>query len=94
MMNGYIQAILNYPMEAIDGEQVLDALFEYYDSNRKLDSQEIRAAYDRFYEQINHKPIREIIEFELPLYGVVHQYEIRAFKEGVKVGVLLANELK
>ena len=94
MMNGYIQAILNYPMESIDGEQVLDALLEYYDSNRKLDSQEIRAAYDLFYEQINHKPIREIIEFELPLYGLVHEYEIRGFKVGVKVGVMLANELK
>lgn len=94
MMNGYIQAILDYPMETIDGEQVLDALFEYYDSNRRLDSQEIRAAYDLFYEQINHKPIREIIEFELPLFSLVSQYEIRGFKEGVKVGVMLANELK
>lgn len=94
MMNAYIQAILDYPMETIDGEQVLDALFEYYDSNRKLDGQEIRAAYNLFYEQINHKLIREIIEFELPMFSLVNQYEIRGFKEGVKVGVMLASELK
>ena len=92
-ITGYIDAIMRFPMETVDGEQVLDALFEYYDSNRKLDSKEIRAAYERFYEQINHKPIREIIPFELPLFALVNQYEIRGFKEGVKVGLMLANEL-
>lgn len=93
-IKGYVEAILKHPIETVDGEEVLGALFEYYDSNRKLDSQEIREAYDAFYEQINHKPIKEIIQFELPLFGLVQQYEVRGFKEGVKVGLMLANELK
>lgn len=93
-IKGYIDALKRYPMEGIDGREVLDILFEYYDTQRRIDSEEIRVEYEKLYEQINHKSIREITQIELPLHELVGQYEMRGFKEGVKVGIRLLDELK
>lgn len=92
-ITGYVNALMNYPMEEINGREVLGILFEYYDTQRRIDSEEIRAEYDKLYEQINHKPIREITQIELPLHELISFYETRGFKEGIKVGVMLAKEL-
>ena len=92
-LSGYVKAIMDYPMEHIDGGSVLEILFEYYDTQRRIDSDEIRTRYNKLYEQINHKPIKEITEIEMPMYWLISEYEARGFKEGVKVGLMLANEL-
>lgn len=90
----YVSAMLNTPMKAIDGKEVLSVLFKTYDSVREFDGNDIVSAYERLYETINHKPINEITEIEISLHELVMEYEKRGFKEGVKVGLLLANELK
>lgn len=38
-MDGYIAALLNYPMEGVDSSEVLDALFWHYDTKRCIDSE-------------------------------------------------------
>ena len=75
------------------GSSVLEILFEYYDTQRRIDSDEIRARYNKLYEQINHRPIKEITEIEMPMYWLISEYEARGFKEGVKVGLILSEEL-
>lgn len=93
-LSGYVKAIMDYPMENIDGSSVLEILFEYYDTQHRIDGEQIRAEYNKLYEQINHKSIHEITEIEMPLYELINLYEMRGFKEGVKVGLLLVEELK
>ncbi len=92
-ISGYVNAIRDYPMESVDGAEVLNILYEHYMFDRKTDSKEIREAYSRLYEKINHMPIREISLIEWPLNELVTQFEMRGFKEGVKVGIKLAVEI-
>lgn len=92
-ISGYVNALMNHRMEGIDGKEVLDILFEYYDTQRRIDGEEIRSEYNKLYEQINHRSIHEITEIEMPLYELINLYEMRGFKEGVKVGLILSNEL-
>ena len=92
-INGYVKAIQDYPIESVDGAEVLNILYEHYTFDRKTDSKEIREAYSRLYEKINHKSIQEISLIEWPLNELVTQFEMRGFKEGVKVGLMLAEEV-
>ena len=93
-INGYVKAIRDYPMESVDGAEVLNILYEHYMFDRKTDSLEIREAYSRLYEKINHMPIREISLIEWPLTELVTPFEMRGFKEGVKVAIRLLGELE
>ena len=93
-ISGYVKAIQNYPMESVDGAEVLNILYEHYMFDRKTDSKEIREAYSRLYEKINNKSIQEISLIEWPLNELVTQFVMRGFKEGVKVGIRLLDELK
>ena len=81
-------------MESADGGWITNIVFEHYIFGHKTDSLKIREAYSRLYEKINHMPIREISLIEWPLTELVTQFEMRGFKEGVKVGVRLLYELK
>ena len=93
-ISAYINALINYPMERIDGQKVIDVLYDFYDSQRFVADEKLLSEYNVLYEQINHKSIREITEIELPLHRLINQYEMRAFREGIKIGLLLANELR
>lgn len=93
-ISGYIKAILDYHMEPIDGQTILDALYDHYTEARKSDSEEINCRYKELYEAMNGKTLKEIGEIERPVYFLTTSFESRGFKEGVKVGVRLANEVK
>ena len=58
-----------------------------------IQSAVLTAKLERIYEKINHKPIEEITGIEHALYELINLYEMRGFKEGIKVGLLLAHEL-
>ena len=85
-LDTYIQA---HPFDSGDSdcESVLDQLYQAYDN------EQIRADFHALYQAMNGKTLREMDEIIYPVCTLCRDHEKVGFWEGVKVGMLLANEL-
>lgn len=68
-------------------------LYECYNENNPFDSERILADFHALYEAMNGKTLREMDEIVYPVCTLCRDHERAGFVEGVKVGVLLAQEL-
>lgn len=77
-----------------DGDSVLTMLYECYNESNPFDNDQIRADFHALYELMNGKPLREIDEIIYPVCTLCRDHERSGFVDGVKVGVLLSDELQ
>ena len=83
-----------HPPNFNDGDSVLTMLYECYNEANPFDSEQIRADFHALYEVMNGKTLREMDEIVYPVCTLCRDHEKTGFLEGVKVGFLLAHEIK
>ena len=76
-----------------DGESVLTMLYECYNENNPYDNEQIRADFNELYQQMNGMPLREMDQIVYPVCRLCRDHERAGFVEGIRLGVLLAQEL-
>ena len=77
-----------------DADSVLGFLCgAYYDQNCNSDSEEIKQAFEDLYEAMNGKTLREKDEVIYAVCCLCLGHQQTGFVDGVKLGVLLSQEL-
>ena len=76
-----------------DGESVLTMLYECYNENNPYDNEQIRSDFNELYRQMNDMPLREMDQIVYPVCRLCRDHEKAGFIEGIRLGVLLAQEL-
>lgn len=97
MMERYIRALQEYAQshksDFGDGESVLTLLYEAYSDNNRMDNAQIKADFKELYRQLESKDLQEMDQILDPVCILCRDHERAGFVEGVKVGVMLAQEL-
>ena len=97
-MKTYLEAIKSHiksqPPNFGDGESVLTMLYECYNENNLYDNEQIKADFEELYRQMNGMPLREIDQIVYPVCRLCRDHERSGFVEGIKLGILLTEELQ
>ena len=77
-----------------DADSVLGFLCgAYYDQNCNSDTEEIKQAFEDLYEAMNNKTLREKDEVIYAVCRLCRSHQQTGFVDGVKLGILLSQEL-
>ena len=76
-----------------DGESVLTMLYECYNESNPYDNEQIRADFNDLYQQMNGMLLREMDKIIYPVCRLCRDHERAGFVAGIRLGVLLAQEL-
>ena len=85
--------IAEHPPNFGDGESVLTMLYECHNENNPYDNEQIRADFNELYQQMNGMPLREVDNIVYPVCRLCRDHEKVGFIEGIRLGVLLAQEV-
>ena len=89
-LKAYIE---KYPPNFGDGESVLTMLYECYNENNPYDNEQIKTDFNELYRQMNGMPLREMDNIIYPVCKLCRDHEKSGFIEGIRLGVLLAQEM-
>ena len=96
-MKKYIETLKAYieqhPTNCGDADSVLEMLYECHNENSPYDNEQIRADFNELYQQMNGMPLREMDNIVYPVCKLCRDHEKAGFIEGIRLGVLLAQEL-
>ena len=98
MIKKYIKALkklaLSDELNIGGADTVLEMLYECYNENHPYDNEEIKADFNELYQQMNGMSLRDMDKVIYPVCKLCRDHERSGFVEGVKIGVMLAHELK
>ena len=93
-MNDYLTALqTQLTTQQSPNQSILEMLFDAYNDTTGMDNEAIKADFERLYEIINGKPLKEIDEIIYAVCTLCRDHEKAGFIEGVKVGIGLGQEL-
>ena len=87
------QHIAERPPVFGDADSVLGLLYECYNENHPYDNETIKADFNALYQTMNGMPLREMDKVIYPVCKLCRDHEQAGFIEGIKVGMLLNEEL-
>ena len=87
------QRIADNPPDFCDADSVLGLLYECYNENHPYDNEKIKADFNALYQAMNGMPLREMDKVIYPVCKLCRDHEQAGFIEGIKVGMLLREEL-
>ena len=87
------QHIAESPPDFGDANSVLGLLYECYNENHPYDNEEIKEDFNALYQAMNGMPLREMDKVIYPVCKLCRDHEQAGFIEGIKVGMLLSEEL-
>ena len=87
------QRIDDNPPNYGDADSVLGLLYECFNENNPYDNEQIRADFNELYQQMNGMPLREMDNIVYPVCRLCRDHEKAGFIEGIRLGVLLAQEV-
>ena len=76
-----------------DDETILTIIYNCYLEHNKQDDEKIKADFKNLYEKLNGKSLTELDEVIDPVSLLCYDHERFGFVTGIKLGMLLANEL-
>ena len=85
--------IAEHPPSFGDGESVLTMLSECHNENNPYDHEQIKADFNELYQQMNGMHLREMDQIVYPVCKLCRDHEKAGFIEGIRIGVLLAQEV-
>ena len=80
----------NYPNNA---ESILEVLYNTYNEYSCFENEQIKADFEELYQRMNGKSLQEMDEIIYAVCTLCRDHEKAGFREGVKVGIHLAQEL-
>ena len=95
----YIEKLKTYLAERLpnygdcDAHSVLEMLYSHYTELNQMDTAEIKSDFEVLYHQLTGKPLRELDNIIDTVTTLCWHNEKSGFIEGIKLGILLANEL-
>ena len=93
-MNDYLTALQTHlTTQQPTNQNLLDLLYDAYNDTTGMDNEAIKADFERFYQLMNGKPLKEVDEIIYAVCTLCRDHEKAGFVEGVKVGMSLAREL-
>ena len=87
------QHIAEHPPNFGDGDSVLTMLYECHNENNPYDNKQIRADFNELYQQMNGMPLGEMDNIVYPVCKLCRDHEKAGFIDGIRLGVLLAQEV-
>ena len=85
--------IAGNPPDFGDGESVLTLLYEAYAESNRMDDGTIKEDFNELYRQMNGMELREMDRIMYPVCTLCRDHQRAGFEEGIKVGILLREEL-
>ena len=76
-----------------DAHTILEMLYSHYAAFNRMDTVEIKKNFETLYHQLTGMPLKELDNIIDTVTTLCWQHEQSGFIEGIKVGLLLANEL-
>ena len=77
-----------------DGDSVLSMLYEAFADANPMDNGRLKQDFHELYELMNGLPLREMDKIIYPGCTLCRDHERSGFVEGVRVGVILKQELE
>ena len=87
------QRIAETPPNYGDADSVLGLVYECFNENNPYDNEQIREDFNELYQQMNGMPLREMDQIVYPVCKLCRDHEKAGFIEGIRIGVLLAQEV-
>ena len=75
-----------------DGESVLTLLYEAYSECNRLDDAQVKEDFNELYRLMNGMELREMDKIIYPVCKLCRDHERSGFIEGIKIGILFAQE--
>lgn len=98
MIERYVKALQDYAQshepDYGDGESILTLLYEAYSDSNRMDDAQIKADFNELYHLMNGMELKEMDRIIYPVCTLCRDHERSGFVEGVKVGMILSEELK
>ena len=85
--------IEQHPPSYGDADSVLAMLYECHNECSPSDNDQIRADFEALYQKMNGMPLQEVDRVIYPVCTLCRDHERAGFVEGVRMGVLLAQEV-
>ena len=85
--------IEQHPPSYGDADSVLAMLYECHNENNPYDNEQIRTDFEALYQQMNGLPLQEVDRVIYPVCALCRDHERAGFVEGIRIGVLLAQEV-
>ena len=96
-MNSYFEKLKAYiqskPPNYGNGGSVLTMLYECHNESNPYDDEQIKADFNELYRLMNGMELREMDRIIYPVCRLCRDHERSGFIEGIKIGVLLQEEL-
>ena len=93
-MNEYLTALQTHlAAQQSTSQNLLDLLYDAYNDTTGMDNEAIKADFERLYQLMNGKPLKEVDEIIYAVCTLCRDHEKAGFVEGVKVGIGLGQEL-
>ena len=85
--------IEQHPPSYGDADSVLAMLYECHNECSPYDNEQIRADFETLYQKMNGMPLQEVDRVIYPVCTLCRDHERAGFVQGVRMGVLLAQEV-
>ena len=93
-MNDYLTALQTHlAAQQPTNQNILDLLYDAYNDTTGIDNEAIKADFEKLYQLMNGKPLKEVDEIIYAVCTLCRDHEKVVFVEGVKVGIGLGQEL-
>ena len=93
-MHEYLTALQTHlTTQQSTNQNILDLLYDAYNDTTGMDNEAIKADFEKLYQLMNGKPLKEIDEIIYAVCTLCRDHEKAGFIEGVKVGIGLGQEL-
>ena len=86
------QRMADNPPNYGNADSVLGLLYECFNENNPYDNELIKTDFEELYRQMNGMPLREMDRIVYPVCKLCRDHERAGFIEGIRIGVLLAQE--
>ena len=86
--------LAKHPPDYGDAHSILEMLYCRYNECNSLDTEEIKADFEKLYQQMNGMPLREMDRIVDAVCALCRDHQRSGFFDGIKVGLLLWQELK
>ena len=76
-----------------NGNSVLTMLYEAYSDCNQMENEQIKAAFEDLYRQMNGMELHEMDRILDPVCSLCWSHERAGFVDGIRIGFLLAQEI-